>query len=158
MENYAICVAGLELSLAYIGTLTAAMSALAQLRSIEKELFGTNEHPLFAIDTHKNLIDYLAGLLLNPFGKTRIPKDQASGETFLRRTPHLILPTLFAGSAFTSFWAIRELSRNSMLSQNRWSMIFDWTCFGLQVLYSLRPMRRFVWRFFGAKRTSDVYN
>jgi hypothetical protein len=148
----------LVLTLAYIGTVTAAMSALAQLRSTEKDLFGTNEHSLFEIDTHKNMIDYLARLQLNPFGNTRMPKDETGEESILRRTPHLILPILFIGSAVTSLWAIHELSKNSIAGQVHWFLVFDWVCFGLQVLYSLRPMRRFVWRFFGAKRTSDVYN
>jgi hypothetical protein len=148
----------LILTLAYIGTLTAAMSAFAQLRGVEKDLFGANEHSLFEIDTHKNLIDYLARLQLNPQGKTRVPRDEASEGSILRRTPHLILPILFVGSAFTSFWAIHELSKNSTPGQSHWFLFFDWTCFGLQVLYSLSPTRRCVWRFFGAKRTSDVYN
>ncbi len=148
----------LVLTLAYIGTITAAMSALTQLKSAEKEMFGANEQSLFDIDTHKNLIDYLARLQLNPFGKTRMPKDETGNESILRRTTHLILPLLFVGSAFTSFWAIHELSKNRSSGQSKWFLIFGWTCFGLQVLYSLRPLRRFVWRFFGAKRTSDVYN
>jgi hypothetical protein len=148
----------LVLTLAYIGSLTAAMPALAQLRSVEKDLFGAHEHSLFEIDTHKNLIDYVARLQLNPFGKTRMPKDETGEESILQRTPHLILPTMFIGSAFTSFWAIHQLSKNSTPGQSHWFFIFDWTCFGLQVLFSLRPTRRCVWRFFGAKRTSDAYN
>src|SRR5262249_17254920 len=92
----------LVLTLAYIGTLASAMSALTQLRNAEKELFGETEHSLFDIDTHKNLIDYLVRLQLNPFGKTRMPKDETGDESILRRTPHLILPVLFLCSAFTS--------------------------------------------------------
>ena len=147
----------LVLTLAYIGTVTAAMPAFANLREAEKELFGSQEHSIFEIDTHKNLLDYLALLQLNPFGKTRKPKDDVGAEPILRRVPHLILPALFIGSAFTSYWAIHELSKLGRPSHSS-ALIFGWSCFWLQVVFSLRQMRRFAWRFFGAKRTSDVYN
>jgi hypothetical protein len=147
----------LVLTLAYIGTVTAMMPALANLREAEKELFGSEEHSIFEIDTHKNLLDYLAILQLNPFGKTRKPKDDVAVESFLGRVPSLILPTLFSGSAFTSYWAIRELSKLGPPSLSG-ALIFGWSCFGLQMAFSLRPMSRFVWRFFGARGTSDVYH
>lgn len=116
---------------------------------------GSQDHTIFGFD-NKNIIDYLALLQVRPLGKTGIPKEQGAAEPLLRRFPHLIVPALFVGSMFTSYWAIRELSRSG--SASRAAVTFCWSCFGLQTLYSLRPLRRFTWRFFGAKRTSDVYN
>jgi hypothetical protein len=146
----------LVLTLAYMGTVTAATPALAHLREAEKELFGLQEQSFFGFDTHKNIVDYIALLQIWPRGKTRKPTDDGGSESFSRRLHHLILPALFLGSALTSYWAVRELSR--LRPVHRTALIFGWCCFGLQVAYSLRPLRRFLWRFFGAKRTSDAYN
>jgi hypothetical protein len=144
------------LTLAYIGTVTAAIPAFAHLREAEKELFGSQDQSFFGFDTHKNLLDYLALLQLLPWGKTRKPTDDTEGKPIWRRIPDVILPALFLGSAFTSYWAVRELSR--LRPVHRAALIFGWCCFGLQVAYSLRPLWRFLLRFFGARRTSDVYN
>jgi hypothetical protein len=65
----------LVLTLAYIGTVTAAVPAVVALRAAEKELFGAQEHSFFALDTHKNVVDYFAILQLLPWGKTGTPKD-----------------------------------------------------------------------------------
>lgn len=146
----------LVLTLAYIGTVTAATPAFVQLREAEKELFGSQDQSFFGFDTHKNIVDYIALLQIWPRGKTRKPTDDGGKETFSRRLHHLILPALLLGSAFTSYWAVHELSK--LESSDRAALIFGWCCLGLQVAYSLRPLRRFLWRFFGAKRTSDVYN
>jgi hypothetical protein len=140
----------LILTLAYIGTVTAATPALTQLREAEEGFLGSSEHSFFQIDTHKNLLDYLGLLQLVPWGKTRKPKDYGG------RIPNLILPILFLGSAFTSYWAIHELSK--LGKSHRAALIFGWCCLGLQGAFSLRQLRRFLWRFLGAKRTSDVYN
>jgi hypothetical protein len=145
----------LVLTLAYIGTVTAATPAFAHLREAEKELFGSRDQSFFGFDTHKNIVDYIALLQIWPRGKTRKPTDDGGTETFSRRLHHLILPALLFWSAITSYWAVHELSK---LGSDRAASIFGWSCFGLQVAYSLRPLRRFLWRFFGAKRTSDAYN
>jgi len=146
----------LVLTLAYTGTVTAATPAYAHLRAAEKELFGSQDQSFFGFDTHKNLLDYLALLQLWPWSKTRIPTDNTEVKPIWRRLPHLILPALFLGSAFTSYWAVRELSK--LVASHRAALIFGWCCLGLQVAYSLRPVRRSLWRFFGAKRTGDAYN
>jgi hypothetical protein len=140
----------LILTLAYIGTVTAATPALVQLREAEEAVFGSREHSFFEFDTHKNLLDYLARLQFAPWGVTRKPKDYGG------RIPHLILPILFLGSAFTSYRAIHELSK--LGQSHRAAVFFGWCCLVSQCIFSLRPMRRFLWRFVGAKRTSDVYN
>jgi hypothetical protein len=146
----------LVLTLAYIGTVTAGTPAFAHLRETEKELFGSQDQSFFGFDTHKNIVDYLALLQLWPKGETRKPTDDCGTESVSRRLHHLILPALFLWSAFTSYWAIHELAKLGPL--HRAALIFGRCCLGLQVAYSLRPLRRYLWRFFGAKRTSDVYN
>lgn len=88
-----------------------------QLREAEKDLMGSQDHTIFGFDTHKNIIDYLALLQVWPSGKTGIPKEQGAAEPLLRRFPHLIVPALFVGSMFTSYWAIRELSRSGSASR-----------------------------------------
>jgi hypothetical protein len=145
----------LVLTLAYIGTVTAATPAAVRLREAEEGLLGSREHSFFEIDTHKNLLDYLALLQFSPRGKTRKPSE-ARIEGISRRIPNLILPLLFLGSAFTSYWAIYELSK--LGRGHRRALIFGWCCLGLQSAFSLRPVWRGLGRFFGAKRTSDVYN
>lgn len=146
----------LILTLAYIGTVTAARPAFAKLREAEKQLFGSQDQSFFGFDTHKNLIDYIALLQFWPWGKTHEPTDDAQVKPMRRRLPHLILPVLFLGSAFTSYWAIHESSK--LWQSHRAAVIFGWCCLGLQSAFSLRQMRRFLWRFFGAKQTSDVYD
>ncbi len=146
----------LVLTLAYIGTVTAATPAFANLRKAERELFGSQDQSFFGFDTHKNVLDYLALLQVWPWGETRKPTDDTVAKPIRRRLPHLILPALFLGSAFTSYWAVHKLSQ--LRSSHRAALIFGWCCFGLQVVYSVRPTGRTLGRFFGAKRTSDVYN
>jgi hypothetical protein len=146
----------LVLTLAYIGTVTAVVPAFTQLREAEKELFGSQDQSFFGFDTHKNIVDYIALLQIWPSGKTRKPTDDGDTKSFSRRLHHLILPGLFLWSAFTSYWAVHELSK--LESFHRAALIFGWGCFALQAAYSLRPLGRFLWRFFGAKRSSDVYN
>jgi hypothetical protein len=124
----------LVLTLAYIGTVTANVPALAELREAERELFGSQHHSFFALHTHKNLIDYLA----------------------IRQLVPLILPIVFIGSVLTSYWAVLRLS--ALESTRRTAMIFGWSCLGIQVAYSVRPTWRFLRRSFGAERTHDVYN
>jgi hypothetical protein len=146
----------LVLTLAYIGSVTAATPAFKRLREAQKELFGSHEHSFFDLDSHKNIIDYLAILQLWPTGNTRTPKDDDGSESFWHRLHHLILPNIFVGSALTSYWAIHELS--ALGRCYRVPLLFGRCFLGLQIAYSLRPMRRLMWRFFGAKRTSDVFN
>ena len=144
------------LTLAYIGTVTAATPALAQLRKAEKELFGSHDQSFFGFDTHKNIVDYIELLQIWPRGATRKPTDDGGTDSLSHRVHHLILPVVFVGSAFTSYWAIHELAK--LGSPHRAFLTFDRCFFGLQVAYSVRPLWRFVSRFLGAKRTSNVYN
>jgi hypothetical protein len=146
----------LVLTLAYIGTVTAALPAFTELREAESKLFGSQDHSFFAFDTHKNVIDYLALLQLLPWSKTRRPMDDTRPKPWWQRLHHLMLPTLFVGSAFTSWWAVRRLS--TLESSHHAAQIFGWSCLGLQMAYSIRPLWRYVGRAIGAKRTDNVYN
>jgi hypothetical protein len=146
----------LVLTLAYIGTVTAAVPAFTQLRKAENELFGSRDHSFFGFDTHKNLLDYFAVLQFLPWGKTRKREDDTGSEPILHRLHHLILPALFLSSWSTSYLAIHELANIRPL--HRASLIVGWCCFGLQIAFSLRPLCRCLGRFFGAKGKSDVYN
>ncbi|NDQ56976.1 MAG: hypothetical protein GZ088_07880 [Acidipila sp.] len=143
----------LFLTLVYIGSVTAAAPALAHLRDTETELFGSHDHSVSEFDTHKNLLDYLAVLQLNPRAKTRVPTDDDEPKSMVRRLPHLILPVLFVGSAFTSGWAVVHMPSSYCAV-----FIFGGCCFVLQVAFSFRPLWRGVARFLGAERTSDVFN
>jgi hypothetical protein len=146
----------LILTLAYIGTITAQMPALAQLREAEKEVFGAAEHSFFSIDTNKNIIDYFAVLQFSPRGKTHTPTDFGPPFPMLRRLPNLILPIVFIGSAFTSLYAVLRVYH--LPSWHKLSFISGCFCLIVQIAYSVRPTYRFVARFLGAKRTSDVFN
>jgi hypothetical protein len=146
----------LVLTLAYIGTLTAAIPAVKQLRQAENELFGSQDHSFFELDTHKNLIDYLAVLQFRPWGTTRGQGDDTGREPILRRLHHLILFVLFVGSAFTSYWAVHQTSL--LGSSHRAASIFGKCCLVVQIAFSLRPLWRVLCRFYGAKRASDVFN
>ena len=146
----------LVLTLAYIGTVTAAVPAFAKLREAAKEIFGTEEHSMSSLDAHKNITDYLAILQVSPRGKTRIPTDQVEPPPLARRFPHLLLPAIFIGSAFTSFWAILQVYRSQ--PSTLMPLVFGGSCLLVQAVFSVRPFYRFVARFAGAKRTSDVFN
>jgi hypothetical protein len=147
----------LVLTLAVIGTVTAALPASTELREAWQELFGSKHECMFALDTHKNLLDYLARLQLRPWGGTHMPADDKGSEPVWRRLHHLIFPALFLGSASTSYWAVRRLS-GFCSSHHDALMIYGWSCLILQSAYSVRPTWRFLWRLCGAKRTSHVYN
>ena len=144
----------LVLTLAYIGSVTAAMPAFAELQDAVKDLFGTRSFSMFALDTHKNIVDYLARLQLQPYTKTRTSADDAESKQWWRRFHHLILPAIFIGSAITSYTAIRRLTEPASLVV----LALSWAFFGVQVLYSARPMLRNVWRFFGAPPEHNVYH
>jgi len=146
----------LVLTLAYIGTVTAATPAVKALRAAEKELFGAQHHSFFALDTHKNVVDYFAILQLLPWGKTGTPTDDGGPKPWSHRLHHLILPSIFIGSAVTSYAAVQRLS--ALESADRAALIFGWSCFVAQVAYSVRPTWRFLWRVSGVDRTHDVYN
>jgi hypothetical protein len=146
----------LVLTLAYIGSVTAATPAAKALRVAEKELFGTQHHSFFALDTHKNVVDYFAILQLYPWTKTGTPTDDGGPKTWSHRLHHLILPSIFLGSAFTSYEAVQRLS--ALASVNRGAVIFGWSCFVAQVACSARPTWRFLLRISGVDRTHNVYN
>lgn len=145
----------LVLVLVYIGSLTAFGPALTQLRETEKKLFGSENWPLASIDTHKNIIDYLACLQIRPWGKTSKPTDDVPNHWW-QRLYHLILPIVFFGSAFTAYWAIHR--QYTFGSSNSAALTFDYSCLGAQILFSGRPVWRCTARFFGAKSTSNVYH
>ena len=102
------------------------------------------------------MVDYLAVLQLSPRGRTRKPTDDGGPKPWFNRLHHLILPIVFVGSACTSCWVVLRLSA---LESTHWTaMVFGWSCFGLQVVCSVRPTWRFLWRLSGVDRTHDVYN
>jgi len=109
------------LTLAVVGTLNATNSAYAELKEAGTKLFGSDFGTLFAVDTHKNVIDYLALLQILPWGRTRQPTDAHGGQPILLRLHHLIFPTLFALSFATSYWAVRQAS---FRPQSRFFLIF----------------------------------
>lgn len=144
----------LVLVLGYIGTLTAFAPALAQLHEAEERLFGSERSPLFNLDTHKNIIDYLARLQVKPWGRTSWPTEETP-EQWWRRLTHLILPVVFAFSWITSYWAVH---RSQLLHFHWYALTFDWACLVFQAAFSVRPIYRCVKRFSGAEWSSDVYN
>ena len=92
------------LTLAVAGTLNATVLAYAETNDAGKALFGSQFKSLFEVDTHKNVIDYLALLQILPWGKTRKPNESAR-QPLLIRLRHLIMPVLFMLSLLTSYWA-----------------------------------------------------
>lgn len=143
------------LTLAVVGTLNATVSAYAELKDAGSELFGSNFGTLFQVDTHKNVIDYLALLQILPRGKTRKPADSHGHQPVWLRLHHLIFPALFILSLSTSCWAVYQAFYSP---KPRVFLAIGTICFGLQVLFSVRPMWRWFRRLCGAKRTDDVYN
>lgn len=144
------------LTLAYIGSVTAAIPAVAELQEAAKGVFSEKTHSLFELDTHKNIVDYLARLQMWPFSKTRTPADDSKPKPLWRRLHQLILPAIFVASALTSCWALYLLQGGKTtdylaLRLGQGSLI-------VQVLYSLRPVFRNVWRMFGASPSSNVYH
>jgi hypothetical protein len=143
------------LTLAVVGTLNATNSAYAELKEAGTKLFGSDFGTLFAVDTHKNVIDYLALLQILPWGRTRKPTDAHGGQPILLRLHHLIFPTLFALSFATNYWAVRQAS---FRPQSRFFLIFGWVCLLIQLVYSVRPVWRWLCRLLGAKAADDVCN
>lgn len=142
------------LTLAVVGTLNATVLAYDDLNDAGEALFGSKFKSLFEVDTHKNVIDYLALLQILPWGKTRKP-NESKQQPPLQRLRHLIFPILFLLSLFTSFWAVRQAFYGP---KPRIFMVVGGVCFSLQALFSIRPMRRWLARSFGAERSHDVYN
>jgi hypothetical protein len=142
------------LTLAVVGTLNATVLAYAEVNDAGKALFGSRFESLFEVDTHKNVIDYLALLQILPWGKTR-KQDESARQLILVRLRHLIFPVLFLLSLGTSGWAVYQASYGP---RPRVFMVIGGICFGLQAVFSIRPMYRWLGRLFGAKRTDDVYN
>src|SRR6266851_6990582 len=58
------------LTLAVAGTLNATVLAYAETNDAGKALFGSQFTSLFEVDTHKNVIDYLALLQILPWGNS----------------------------------------------------------------------------------------
>ena len=146
----------LVVTLAYTGTVTAMMPAFSELREAQKKLVGTQEYALFSLDTHKNILDYLAILQLRPWTRTRLPTDDGGRRSWWDRLHHLILPLVFLVSALTSYWAIRRLTEREPM--NRTVVVVGWTCLAVQMTYSLRPIWRNLRRLCGAAREHNVYN
>jgi hypothetical protein len=137
------------LTLAVIGTVNATYSAYAEVKETGTLLFGADFGTLFSVDTHKNAIDYLELLQILPWGKTRKPTESHGGQPFLLRLHRLIFPTLFTISFFTSFWAARQASFSP---KPFFFLALAWACLMIQALYSLRPMYRWINRFWGQRR------
>lgn len=57
------------LTLAVVGTLNATIHAYGELKAAGTDLFGSPVGTLFQVDTHKNVIDYLALLQILPLGE-----------------------------------------------------------------------------------------
>ncbi len=142
------------LTLAVAGTLNATVLAYAEVNDAGTALFGSRFRSLFDVDTHKNVIDYLALLQILPWGKTR-KQDQSARQPISQRLRHLIFPILFLLSLLTSGWAVRQASYGQ---RPRVFMVIGAICLGFQALFSIRPMYRWFARFFGARQTHDVYN
>jgi len=142
------------LTLAVAGTLNATVLAYAEVNDAGTTLFGSRFGSLFDVDTHKNVIDYLALLQILPWGKTR-KQNESAHQPILVRLRHLIFPVLFLLSLGTSGWAVYQASHGP---RPRVFMVIGGICFGLQALFSIRPMYRWFGRLIRAKQTDDVYN
>ena len=142
------------LTLAVAGTLNATVLAYAEVNEAGEALFGSQFKPLFEVDTHKNVVDYLALLQIVPWGKTRKPNETAQ-QPLLTRLRHLIMPLLFALSLLTSYWAVSQAIYGQ---RPRVFMVIGVICAVLQTLFSARPMWRWLRRLSGARRGHDVYN
>jgi hypothetical protein len=141
------------LTLAVVGTLNAAISAYAQVKEAGNALLGPDFGTLFAVDTYKNVIDYLALLQILPWGRTHTPADSHGNQSFLLRLRHLIFPSLFLFSISTSIFAVRQITSNP-----RFFVVFGWACLAFQALFSIRPMWRWFQRLRGVAATHDAYN
>ena len=142
------------LTLAVAGTLNATVLAYAEVNDAGKTLFGSRFRALFDVDTHKNVVDYLALLQVLPWGKTR-RQDESARPSIWVRLRHLIFPVLFLLSLGTSFWAVYQAA---YAPRPRIFMFIGGVCLSLQALFSIRPMYRWFGRLFGARHTDDVYN
>jgi hypothetical protein len=142
------------LTLAVAGTLNATVLAYAEVNDAGKALFGSRFGSLFEVDTHKNVIDYLALLQIFPWGRTR-KLNESARQPILGRLRHLIFPALFLLSLGTSAWSVYQASYGP---SPRVFMLIGGICLGFQILFSMRPMYRWFGRLFGAKQTDDVYN
>jgi hypothetical protein len=145
----------LVLTLAYIGTVTAMIPALSDLRQAEKELFGSQTYSMFAVDTTKNILDYLAILQLKPSGRTRNPSDDPGMKPWSLRLHHLILPALYIGSLVTSYSAIAHLAARCA---SHFTLAFTSACLAAQLAYTARPLYRYYRRLRDVDRKDDAYN
>jgi hypothetical protein len=145
----------LVLKLALIGNLNATLSAYREVRKSGSDIFGIDFGTFFAVDAHKNLIDYFALLQVPPWSTTRVPSDSTDTDPWWRRLHNLLYPGLFTVCLFTSYWAVHEMT---VSGGPKWPRLLGWTCFGLQSLFSLRPLTRWFGRLFGARRESFVWN
>ena len=143
------------LTLAYIGTLTAIVPALSDLHEAEKELFGSQAYSLFAVDTNKNIIDYIAILHIKPYGKTRTPSDDPGAKTWSHRLHHLILPAVFMASFGTSTSAVAHLAARCA---SPLALAFTSACLAIQAIFTVRPLWRYARRLFGVERKDYAYH
>jgi hypothetical protein len=143
------------LTLAVVGTLNATISAYTHVKETGGVLFGSDFGTLFAADTHKNVVDYLALLQVMPWGRTRKPADSHGGQPFLIRLHHLIFPSLFLLSISTSVWAVRQTTSSP---KPLFFVVFGWVCLVFQALFSIRPMWRWFRRLCGVSAAHDASN
>ena len=143
----------MTLILAISGTLNGARAAYSELKASGQKLFGEQfDFALFQIDTHKNFLDYIELLQIAPNSVTRMPVDSHGSQSWLVRLRHLIYPLFYAVAWITSIRAVWHL-----FSDSHGFFLFGLVCLGVQTLYSIRPMYRFMKRAFGAEQNDPVY-
>lgn len=150
------------LSLALIGSITAAGPAWAELRNAfgDLGLQAPQCDPVFYnLDTHKNIFDYFSFLRLRPEGSSADAGDIDSLEQRKKRfnLRHFLYPALFLVSIYTTYRAVREPSAFAGIIHHRLFWLYRWGLLGMQIAYCVRPIYRAFCRFAGV-RTKFVYD
>jgi hypothetical protein len=139
------------LALGLIGSVNAAGPAWHRLRNIAHALdvHVVSGVALYDLDSHKNFLDYLTYLRLNPEGPVR----EQSGQRFSGL--HFLYPLVFALSIYTSVRAIGELGGLGNLLGSPLLLVYACGCTALQIMYSIRPWYRASVRFWRGKLPED---
>lgn len=160
------------LTLALTGAVSAAAPAWMTLRDAYRDIgleatYGPAE--MYNLDSHKNLLDYFSYLRFLP-ERSMWSNPSANELSWWQRHfrwTHLLYPTLFIASAYTSGRAIVEAFgfrtahvfvscyrphfNFGQVPKHLPGLAYGLVCFALQGLYSLRPVYRWVCRCFGIR-------
>jgi len=117
-------------SLALVGAVNATGATWRRLKTVIREL-GMDFY-FTDIDTHKNLLDYFGFLTLRPEKKIQeLPPSQFQHKRFTR-VGVFIYPSLIAAGMYTTAFSHTRMPCGCL------PQFYVWTCFALQLMFSLR--------------------